>query len=73
MRKKISIALTQKQYEVLTSALFEYSGVCESESHMNAGTEGGFAISRPDKSTPGYKIHKAIEKLLDVIHEQVRK
>lgn len=70
--RKIKLALTIAQVDLLRVALNEYAEVCARDSEVPDGMEDGYPKAKYDKKSQSYKCMKQLEKLLKSIYTQVK-
>lgn len=73
MSKRINLQLTEGQINVITNALYEYAEICLGECDVPDEVVDGYMTCKTDKTVPGYKVAKAIEKVSQSIYNQVQK
>lgn len=69
-KTRFKIILTEKQLQVVQTALFEYAEIC-----MDQGTDGmdkdEYWIAKVDKKSMSYQLSKAMQKVSDSIRTQM--
>lgn len=73
MSKKIKLSLTQNQFDLITSALSEYSSICFSDSDQPGEVVDGYVTFKQDKSSILYKLGKDLDRVLTSIYRQKAK
>lgn len=67
---RFKIILTEKQLNVIQTALFEYSEICTDQ-----GTDGmdeeEYWVAKVDKKSAGYKLAQAMKKVSDSVRTQM--
>ena len=70
--KKIRLMVTESQFDLITTALVEYSDVCSSDCE-DVGYKDGFMEVKSDRKSGLFKLSKQLRNCCDSLYRQKQK